>query len=291
VNCGLVLVRVSIVAVIAMLYCMPASAYQTCKTASGKDIKWSSASAAYYINTSGGPAGSVDSIVAGMQTWTDVASSNFDFAYGGATTSTNHGTNDGVNIVTFGALDVGTVGENRYWYSTVTGRMLDSDIRLNTYYSWSTTGDPGAFDVQNVSTHELGHSLCLKDLYSGGDSEKTMYGYVAAGETKKQTLEQDDMDGIAYLYACPNLPVRISGTPFEYYSLQDAYDAASDGDVILSQAVVFAEDLFIDDPGNKSITIEGGYDCGYSLQIGKTAVNGNLIITKGALFIDNIELW
>jgi hypothetical protein len=55
-------------------------------------------------------------------------------------------------------------------------------------------------DVQNVATHESGHSLSLFDLYGGADTDKTMYGIIANGETKKRTLEQDDRDGVAYLY-------------------------------------------------------------------------------------------
>jgi hypothetical protein len=79
-------------------------------------------------------------------------------------------------------------------------QITDCDITFNTYYPWSTSGGAGAYDVQNVTTHELGHWLTLLDLYGGGDTEKTMYGYVSTGETKKRTLETDDLNGINYIY-------------------------------------------------------------------------------------------
>jgi len=294
VNRGIILFKCSVFICILILWASHTSAYVTCKTTGGKDIKWQTAAATYYINTSGGPTGSIDAIIAGMQTWTDVATSSFIFLYGGTTSSTAHGANDGINIVTFGILPVGTVGENRSWYKTwppaQEGDLLDSDIRLNTYYAWSTTGASGAFDVQNIDTHEHGHSLCLEDLYSGVDSEKTMYGYASPGETKKQTLNQDDIEGISYLYACPNLPVRILGKSFEYSFIQDAYDASVNNDIILSQATVFPEDLFIDDISNKSVTLIGGYDCDYSTIIGITSLQGYMAISNGILSIENFDL-
>ena len=39
---------------------------------------------------------------------------------------------------------------------------------------------PGAFDVRNIATHEIGHFCGLADLYKGGSRELTMYGYGAS---------------------------------------------------------------------------------------------------------------
>jgi hypothetical protein len=185
-----------------------AAAFEVNTTSYGLEIKWSIPQATYYINTSGGPSGSLSALQASMQTWTDVASSTFYFLYGGTTGSSAYGINDGVNILCFGLMDIGTLAENSFWYSTSTGQILDSDIEINTHYIWSTTGAAGVYDLQNIGTHELGHSLSLGDLYSPSDSEVTMYGYASAGETKKRTLSQDDIDGIAYLYPSQtSLPV------------------------------------------------------------------------------------
>ncbi|MEK6691186.1 MAG: matrixin family metalloprotease [Nitrospirota bacterium] len=176
-------------------------AYETCKTSTGTDIKWNTSNITYYVNSSGGPSNSLSAIQSSMQTWTDVNTSSFNFIYGGSTSSTAHGTYDGVNIVTFGSMgSTGTLAVNAYWYYVSTGQMIDSDIKFNTNYSWATSGSSSAYDVQNVGTHEFGHSLCLKDLYNSADSEKTMYGYASSGETKKRDLHSDDIAGVTFLY-------------------------------------------------------------------------------------------
>ena len=87
---------------------------------------------------------------------------------------------------------------------------------------------------------------------------------------------------------CPNLPVRISGTALEYSFLQDAYDASVSYDIIQSQAAVFTEDIFIN--MNKSVVLEGGYDCDYITIIYNTVLNGNVTISDGVVTIENFEL-
>jgi len=146
-----------------------------------------------------------------------VSSADFTFVYGGTTTSTAFGTRDGTNIVTFGeGLESGTLAQNNVWYYTSTGYISDSDVKFNTSnYTWGTTGSESVYDVQNIATHEFGHSLALDDLYNSADSEKTMYGYGSKGETKKISLDTDDINGIAYLYPAsvpPSCTYTISPT-------------------------------------------------------------------------------
>jgi len=172
-------------------------AYDVCRTSGGAVIKWFTNNATFYVNTSGGPSGALTATQNAMQTWTN-APANFSFSYGGTTTSTAHGIYDLTNIIGFGSLPVGTVGQNAFWYYS-NGQLIDSDIRLNTYYSWATNGAAGSFDVETVALHELGHSLCLSDLYSAADSAKVMYGYVSTGQLKR-SLHLDDIDGIAFIY-------------------------------------------------------------------------------------------
>ncbi|MFO0753453.1 MAG: matrixin family metalloprotease [Thermodesulfovibrionales bacterium] len=176
------------------------------------EIKWSTSSVTYYLNTLGGPSGASDALRAALQTWTEVNTSSFTFVYGGTNTSASCGVRDGSNMICFGAVTTeGVLARNLFWYSTSTGRIIDSDITFNTNYTWKTDGSSGAYDMQNVATHELGHSLSLADLYAAADSEKTMYGYSGAGETKKRTLDQDDIDGISYLYPANGASYTLSG--------------------------------------------------------------------------------
>ncbi len=179
--------------------------YEVNKTSGGADKKWSANGMTAVINVAGGPAGSLAAIQAALQTWTDVLTSNFEFTYGGATSSTDYGIDDGSNLILFGDMGAGyenTLGQNTLWFYS-SGQLIDSDIIFNTNFSWATNGTGGAYDVQNVATHELGHSLSLADLYGTSDTEKTMYGYVSQGETKRRSLHQDDINGITYLYSDP----------------------------------------------------------------------------------------
>jgi hypothetical protein len=90
------------------------------------------------------------------------------------------------------------------------------------------------------------------------------------------------------LSTCPNLPARISGTPFEYSSVQDAYDASAGGQIIQSQDLVFTEDVYLDI--DQSVIIRGGYNCDYSLHTRKTIINGNMTISDGITTIEDLEL-
>lgn len=178
----------------------PAFAYSIGYTSSGAVIKWDSTSCTYYYNTQYGPSGSGAALLAAQSAWNN-AGANFSFVDGGATSSHNWGSNDGSNIIDWGALSsANALAVNRTWYYTSSGRIVDSDIRFNTSYPWGTSGASNLYDVQNIGTHELGHSLQLKDLYSSSDSDKTMYGYGSAGETKKRTLTSDDIAGIKAIY-------------------------------------------------------------------------------------------
>jgi PKD repeat protein len=92
----------------------------------------------------------------------------------------------------------------------------------------------------------------------------------------------DDTDITATFDSCTNPPVRINGaTPVYYSTLQAAYDAAQEGDVIQSQSARFVENLDIDDAGGKYVILEGGYDCGYTNVIGKTRIKGRIKSSMG----------
>lgn len=68
-------------------------------------------------------------------------------------------------------------------------------------FDWSAevTGVAGKMDVDNIATHELGHSMGLGDLYNSC-TEETMYGYSAYAETKKRDLNAGDITGTNALY-------------------------------------------------------------------------------------------
>jgi len=111
---------------------------------------------------------------------------------------------DGKNEVMFGALDSGTIGVTIVWGifgGSPRGReLVEWDQVYNTYYPWSESGEAGKMDFENISTHELGHTFGLGDIYTQDCASETMYGYGDLAQTIKQTLEAGDILGITTLY-------------------------------------------------------------------------------------------
>jgi len=140
-----------------------------------------------------------------MDNWNTQGGARFEFTYGGTTTQTAVAFNS-TNILYFDTTppDGGDyVAANYHWVSG--SNMTESDIVFNdTLGWWNGSGGCTGYDIQNVATHELGHTLCLVDLYGGGDSQKTMYGFVGTCETFKRSLHSDDIAGIQTIYGAVN---------------------------------------------------------------------------------------
>ncbi len=139
--------------------------------------------------------------------WQAVKNATITFQASG-TTDKKEPAYDGENCIIMGNNVSGpdVVGQAYIFYSVDTGEIFDVDIMLNSSYPWATDGSPKKMDVQDTLTHEVGHLCGLDDLYGKEDREKTMYGYIDYGETKKRTLEPDDEAGLAAIY-----PVTSSG--------------------------------------------------------------------------------
>jgi hypothetical protein len=173
----------------------------------------------FYINENGTPdvsgtAEEFEAVKASFQTWEDDAGSFMNYSYMGTTTRTNQSL-DGYNVVSWLPIDGldDTLALTTYWYNPSTQLMMEFDIVFDEDETWSATGEVGKHDIQNVGTHEVGHTLVLEDLYDSGDSEQTMYGYCARGETKKRTLEAGDVAGIRQIYPITALLFTITTNP------------------------------------------------------------------------------
>ncbi|MGG1555627.1 matrixin family metalloprotease [Paenibacillus ferrarius] len=123
----------------------------------------------------------------------------------GTTTSTNsYPVDDYTNLITKGDRGLNQylmqTTTYKYIYPWIDNHTLHADIDINGSFAWSNNQTSGTYDVQNVITHEFGHAAGLADLYGTGDTEKTMYGYSSTDETKKRTLDTDDINGIKALY-------------------------------------------------------------------------------------------
>lgn len=85
--------------------------------------------------------------------------------------------------------------------------------------------------------------------------------------------------------ACPYLPVKIYGTSLYYSTIQAAYDAAVSGDRIMSRESTFIENLAVS--ANKTVTLDGGYDCSFNAKTGASTINGDMIISDGTLIVED----
>jgi len=171
----------------------------------------------YYINQNGTAdcTGEFEAVQNSFQTWEDDTGSYIDYTYMGTTTRQGD-TYDGYNVVSWGSLNPGTGAQCTIWYNESTLLIIECDLVFNDYYTWSSTGETGKLDIQDIGTHEAGHSLMLDDLYSPECSELTMYGYAEFGETKKRTLEAGDIAGIRFIYP-------VSSSSATIYPEADSY--------------------------------------------------------------------
>ena len=82
------------------------------------------------------------------------------------------------------------------------GRIVDADIEINAeHHKFAFTlqgeGQGTGVDLQSVITHEAGHFL---GLAHSEHPQATMHASVAAGETNKRSLHEDDRTGLNALY-------------------------------------------------------------------------------------------
>ena len=142
-----------------------------------------------------------------IQKWEDSAGANI-LGAGNTTTAAlvaDTSSPDGANEVYFG--DVGSPGAIAVTivWGIFAGppsqrQLVEWDqVYDQVDYDWSSAGEAGKMDFENIATHEIGHS---DGMGHPDDSctEETMYRFAAAGETKKRTLNAGDIAGIQVLY-------------------------------------------------------------------------------------------
>ena len=154
------------------------------------------------------PGGPIEAVNSAAEAWDAVTADDL-FKYAG-TTEKRWYAEDGQNTVSWVKFTPRNyIAVAVMWYDPETLIIWEFDIVFNTFQKWGI--DPvkedgvtiGAFDIQNIATHEFGHLVGLDDLYDEIYSELTMYGYSSKGETKKCTLEEGDISGAQFLYEAP----------------------------------------------------------------------------------------
>lgn len=162
-------------------------------------VQWSTNTPTYKINENYSPIiGEGAAVQAAMTTWSNGGSA-FSFMYGGATSITS-ASRDFTNAILWGATG-GSLATNYYWSSG--GVVLESDIVFDSTFSWRVGSN---YDIQSIATHELGHSLSLRDQYGNGDIPEIMYGFGGSGEIKR-VLTSAETAGIQWVYGI--VPVEL----------------------------------------------------------------------------------
>lgn len=184
----------------------------------GKPARWANGEVSFVLY--GVPTEFHSAIDSSFGVWESVSNTNLNITNLGTTTSASS-SQDGNNTISWidsnwrnlsfrppsNALAV-TLSS----FSSSTGLVVDADIFFNAeYFDWKvvdpSNSDDGAFvDVQNISTHEVGHLLGLdhssQDYFETDDDlyEATMYYASGTGETSRRTPKSDDINGIRSIY-------------------------------------------------------------------------------------------
>jgi subtilisin family serine protease/PKD repeat protein len=141
----------------------------------------------------------------------------------------------------------------------------DSPLSYEWYFDGTDDGSPDATAVNPSNIYGPGvYSVLLKAV----DSDSSVNSLLRTN----------------YITVCYP-PANIPGDPTVYSSLQAAYDAARELDIIQSRDVAFAEDLVMD--RNIPVSMEGGYDCLHSSQTGTTTVDGDMAVIDGSVRIQS----
>lgn len=174
------------------------------------DIHWKTGTQQilYYINTQGAPIEAAAAVKAGFEAWdVEVNSLNLFTDNPSTIIKVTGGKFDGKNVVSWGRLGKGIIAQTTVWYNTQTKEIVEFGMVFSTAYKWGIDpdGEAGvtltkAFDVQDIATHEAGHTLMLDDLYMPEANKLTMYGYGSYGDTFARSLGVGDKMGISYIY-------------------------------------------------------------------------------------------
>lgn len=199
----------------------------------GEPRFWNAPSFTLHVGLGGGgtsPKAMLEVLEASAEAWNRVGTGP-EIVVDGAFTRVREPVADGVNAVFFyqgeWPWDPNEIALTFSHVRSGTREVREVDIAINaTHHKFGK--QPGAFDLQNVITHELGHALGLRHLHD--EPEATMYPTITHGEQKKRDLDLSDEVALLSLYEA----IDLSGP---------AYGCSSSGPA--SEAPLFAAGLLL----------------------------------------------
>ena len=199
-----------------------AQAFVKLRTQGGEALRWSGSQITVTLHQGLAPQihdGSDEVAVReGFRAWERVADSDISFRFDDAPGSRARAdwASDDVHMVWFDPNDssgffsqaTGLVAVTPIDFNPQTGEITDADILVDARQAFSTRGDAGAFDLQSVITHEVGHLLGLDHSPVHGS---TMTPVPARGDTRLRSLAPDEEAAMRSLYPAANAYGGLAG--------------------------------------------------------------------------------
>ncbi|MCU0682781.1 MAG: matrixin family metalloprotease [Polyangiaceae bacterium] len=112
-------------------------------------------------------------------------------------------------------------------YDLKTGEIMGADVEINSSYNvFGFDGEPQAFDLEAVITHEVGHFLGIAHTQADEHPESTMYAEISPGQTAQRYLTNDDLQALCEIYPPGSARERCDPEPWGGFS-SDCAEAPS----------------------------------------------------------------
>ncbi len=212
--------------------CLPSGDFMCAPGEEARGLFWPSSCVTYHLHEAGhselDQEETFTALRASFEAWNEPECSYLNLKYGGLTDESTvqfnqRNLNENVNLVVFReegwAYSPGVLALTSVTFDPTQGIIYDSDMEINAQdYSWSVSeeGVPGRIDLRNTITHEAGHFLGLDH---SGVAAATMAASAPPGETKKRSLDEDDIEGLCSIYPSGS-PVTDAciGAPEGFYT-------------------------------------------------------------------------